>query len=96
MSVFLNILSWIFCVLFALLALMVFGMGGRLQFFLILGIVLTLAPPFRHLLQDALAFHLPWWAFVLSAILLWTGVMLSFVLNPPIAISRPGQHRHHR
>lgn len=86
MATFLNILSWIFCILFALVALMVFGMGGRFQFFLILGIVLILAPPIRHLIQDALHMKIQWWLYMIVGIALWIGVVLSFVLNPAKSI----------
>lgn len=86
MLTFFHILSWFFCLLFALLALMLFGMGGRFQFFLILGIVLILAPPFRHLIQDAVHFKIHWWLYVLAGIALWLGVILSFVLNPAESI----------
>ncbi len=93
MATFLNILSWVFCLLFALVALMVFGMGGRLQFFLILGIVLILAPPIRHLIQDALHMKIQWWLFMIAGIALWIGVMLSFVLIPAKSIYKSESYK---
>jgi len=93
MVTFFNVLSWLFCLLFALLALMVFGMGGRFQFFLILGIVLILAPPFRHLIQNAVHFKLQWWLYTIAGITLWLGVILSFVLNPAKSIYKSDSYK---
>ena len=93
MVTFFNILSWIFCLLFAVIALLVLGMGGRLQFFLILGIAIILAPPFRHLIQDAVHFKIQWWLFLIVGIALWLGVVLSFVLNPAKSIYKSDSYK---
>ena len=93
MATFLNVLSWVFCILFAVIALLVFGMGGRLQFFLILGIVLILMPPIRSFLQTAINLKIPWWTYVLVAVVLWGGVILSFLLNPAKSIYKSDEYR---
>ena len=93
MATFLNFLSWTFCLLFLIVALLVFGMGGRLQFFLFLGIVLILAPPFRQFIQQALNLNISWWLFVIFGLILWTGVILSFVLNPAKSIYKTDNYK---
>jgi pimeloyl-ACP methyl ester carboxylesterase len=68
-------------------------MGGRLQFILILCIALILAPPIRQLIQDAVHFRIPWWAFLILGVVLWSGVMLSFVLNPAKSIYKSDHYK---
>lgn len=68
-------------------------MDGRIQFFLILGIALILAPPFRQLLQNAIQFRIPWWLFLVAAGILWSGVLLSFALNPAKSIYKSDSYR---
>jgi pimeloyl-ACP methyl ester carboxylesterase len=92
-ATFLNILSWFFCVLVTLLAFLVLGMGGRFQFFLILVIALILLPPFRIFFQNIISLKLPWWAFLLLGIVLWGGVILSFILNPATSIYKSDEYR---
>ena len=55
------VLSWLFSILFAIIAVAMFGMGGRLQALLFLGIVLLLLPPFRTLIHNVTGKSLPWW-----------------------------------
>lgn len=93
MGIFLNILSWIFCLLFVLIAILVFGMGGRIQLFLILGVALIFLPPFRALLHKVLHHSIPWWPYVVIGVLFWVGVMLSFALNPADSIYKSAEHR---
>ena len=93
MGTFLNILSWIFCLIFILIAILVFGMGGRIQFILILGIALILLPPFRTWLHHAINRTIPWWSYVVMGVLLWGGVMLSFSLNPADSIYKSTAYR---
>lgn len=93
MATVLNLLSWVFCIVFALVSVLVFGMGGRLQFFLILGIALILAPPIRQLIQNAVHFNIAWWAFLILGVVLWSGVLLSFVLNPAKSIYKSDHYK---
>jgi pimeloyl-ACP methyl ester carboxylesterase len=86
------VLSWIFSILFAIIAVAMFGMGGRLQAALFLGIVLLLLPPFRTLIHDVTGKSLPWWGCGLLIIALWGGVMLSFMLNPATSIYKSPEY----
>ena len=54
------VLSWIFSILFTIIAIAMFGMGGRLQALLFLGIVLLLLPPFRTFIHNVTGKSLPW------------------------------------
>lgn len=93
MATVLNLLSWIFCLIFAVVSILVFGMGGRIQFFLIFCIALILAPPIRQLIQKAIPLEIPWWGFLILGISLWAGVMLSFVLNPAESIYKSDRYK---
>ncbi|MBD3376608.1 alpha/beta fold hydrolase [candidate division KSB1 bacterium] len=93
MIAFLNILSWIFFVIFAFIAFLVLGMGGRLQFVLILAIALILLPPFRYFVKNLAGVEIRWWAFVLVGVILWGGVMLSFILNPAKSIYKSEKYK---
>jgi pimeloyl-ACP methyl ester carboxylesterase len=93
MATVINLLSWIFCLVFAVVSLLVFGMGGRLQFFLILCIALILAPPIRQLIQKAIHFEIPWWGFLIVGVVLWAGVMLSFVIVPAESIYKSERYK---
>ena len=93
MGTVLNIISWIFSVLFLLLAFLVFGMGGRIQFFLVLGITVILFPPFRVFVSNTIGLSIPWWGYVLVSIFLWCGIVLSFVLNPAKSIYKSPEYR---
>jgi pimeloyl-ACP methyl ester carboxylesterase len=81
-----NILSWILCILFLIIAILMFGMGGRVQSFLLLGIVLILFPPFRAFLHRITNRSIPWWVYLLAGIGLWSSVVLSFIVNPATSI----------
>lgn len=93
MATVLNLLSWLFCLIFAIVSLLVFGMGGRIQFFLIFCIALILAPPVRQLIQKAINFEIPWWGFLIVGVALWAGVMLSFALNPAESIYKAERYK---
>lgn len=93
MAIFITILSWIFCVIFALLAFLVLGMGGRLQFFFILGIALLFCPPFRTFMKNLSPLQIRWWAFGLAGLVLWGAVLLSFNLNPATSIYKSEEYR---
>ena len=86
MAAFWLVISWIFSVLLAIAAVAIFGMGGRLQTLLFLGIVLLLLPPFRTFIQNLTGKSLSWWARGLLIIGLSAGVILSFTLNPAKSI----------
>ena len=93
MATIFNVLSWIFCILFLFVALLILGMGGRIQFILLLAIVLVLMPPFRILIHKLAGRALPWWIYLAIGLLLWGGVMLSFILNPAKSIYKSEAHR---
>lgn len=80
------VISWIFSVLFAVVTVAIFGMGGRLQALFFLGIVLLLLPPFRTFIHNLTGKSLSWWGRGLLIIGLLGGVVLSFVLNPSTSI----------
>ena len=80
------VISWIFSMLFAVIGLAMFGMGGRIQALLFLGIVLLLLPPFRSFIHNITGQTLIWWGRGLLIIALWGGVMLSLALNPATSI----------
>lgn len=86
------VLSWIFSILFAIIAIAMFGMGGRLQAALFLGIVLLLLPPFRTLIHNVIGKSLPWWGRGLLIIALLGGVKLSFMLNPATSIYKSPEY----
>jgi pimeloyl-ACP methyl ester carboxylesterase len=86
------VISWTFSILFAFIAVAMFGMGGRLQAVLFLGIVLLLLPPFRAFIHNITGKSLPWWARGLLIIILWGGVMLSFLLNPATSIYKSPEY----
>ena len=86
MAAFFSIFGWILGVIFMFVALLMLGMGGRIQFFLILLIALIFLPPIRALIRKTIHTPVPWWAFGIMVILLVLGVMLSFVLNPAKSI----------
>ena len=93
MATFLNILSWLFALLFTLLALMIWGMGGRIQFFLLIGIVLLLLPPFRSFVHNTVSLNIAWWHWAICGLVMWGGVMLSFMLNPATSIYKSDDYR---
>jgi pimeloyl-ACP methyl ester carboxylesterase len=74
--------SWLFALVFAFLALLVWGMGGRLPSVLILGLALILVPPLRSQLRKRTGRVVPWWTFALAGLTLWGGVVASFALHP--------------
>jgi pimeloyl-ACP methyl ester carboxylesterase len=86
MATLLGILGWAFGVIFLIAALLMLGMGGRVQFFLVLFIALIFLPPIRALVRKTVHAPIPWWAFGIVIILLAAGVMLSFTLNPAKSI----------
>ncbi len=86
MAAFLSIFGWILGVIFMFVALLMLGMGGRIQFFLILLIALIFLPPIRALIRKTIQTPIPWWAFGITVVLLAVGVILSFVLNPAKSI----------
>jgi hypothetical protein len=86
MATLLGILGWAFGVIFLIAALLMLGMGGRVQFFLLLFIALIFLPPIRALVRRTFHAPIPWWAFGIVVILLAAGVMLSFILNPAKSI----------
>ncbi|MBN2200494.1 alpha/beta hydrolase [bacterium] len=93
MKPFLNAVSWAFCILFAIFGVLVWNMGGRLQFAFILGIVLTAMPLFRSFLRKKIRSKIPWWGFASAAVLLWAGVILSIALNPAESIYKSDRDR---
>jgi pimeloyl-ACP methyl ester carboxylesterase len=86
------VLSWIFSILFAIIAIAMFGMGGRLQALLFLGIVLLLLPPFRTFIHNVTGKSLPWWGRGLLIIALWGGLMVSLALNPATSIYKSPEY----
>jgi pimeloyl-ACP methyl ester carboxylesterase len=92
MKVVWTLTSWLFTVVFAFLALLVWGMGGRLPSVLILGIALILVPPLRAQLRKRVGRAVPWWAFALTGVALWGGVLASFALNPAQSIYKSPQY----
>jgi pimeloyl-ACP methyl ester carboxylesterase len=93
MAAFLSIVGWILGVIFIFVALLVLGMGGRIQFVLILLIALIFLPPVRALIGKTIHTPVPWWAFGIMVILLVAGVMLSFVLNPAKSIYKSPKYK---
>lgn len=93
MSTVLNLISWAFCLIFTVISILVFGMGGRIQFFLIFCIALILAPPIRQLIQKAIHLEIPWWGFLIVGVVLWAAVMLSFALNPAESIYKSDRYK---
>ena len=86
-------LSWIFSIILIFIAFFVLGMGGRIQFFLILGIVLLLFPPIRLLLNRITGISFPWWVRCLLILILIAGVVLSFILNPATSIYKSPEYK---
>ena len=93
MAAFWLVLSWIFSIVLTLFAFLVLGMGGRIQFFLILGIVLLLFPPLRNLLNRIIGTSLPWWVRCLLILILIAGVVFSFFLNPATSIYKSPEYK---
>lgn len=88
-----TVLGWILFILFVFIALLVFGMGGILQGFLLLGIASLFLSPIRSALRKLSGVKYQWWAFLLFGIVLWGGVLLSFILNPATSIYKSEEHR---
>ena len=93
MATFWLVLSWIFSIVLAFIAFLVLGMGGRIQFFLILGIVLLLFPPLRNLLNRIIGTSLPWWVRCVLILILIAGVVFSFFLNPATSIYKSPEYK---
>ena len=93
MTTFLNVISWIFCFIFLFIALVLPGMGGRIQFFLALGIALILLPPFRTFINNTDNITIKWWGYLIIASVLWVGIMLGFILNPAKSIYRTEKYK---
>jgi len=93
MRVVLKLASWTFAAVFTFLALLVWGMGGRLQSALIFAIALILVPPLRAQLQKRTKRAVPWWAYALAGLALWGGVIASFALNPARSIYKSPEYQ---
>jgi pimeloyl-ACP methyl ester carboxylesterase len=86
MATFFGIFGWILGVILIIAALFILGMGGRIQFFLILIMALIFLPPIRSLVRKTVHTPVSWWVFGIMVIFLAVGVMLSFSLNPAKSI----------
>ena len=93
MTTFWLILSWIFSIILTFIAFLLLGMGGRIQFFLIIVIVLLLFPPIRSVSYRITGILLPWWARILLIIALLAGIIMSFVLNPATSIYKTPEYK---
>ena len=82
----LRIASWTFALVFLFVAILVWGIGGKLQCLLILGIALILVPPFRALVQNLTGLTVPWWGFALAGVSLWAGVMAAMLVGGAFAM----------
>ena len=87
-----RVLSWILCVIVFVLAVAMFGMGGKLQGILFLGITLCLLPPFRQMISRLIHQPIPWWIWGLTIVLFWIGVVLSISLNPQTSIYKTSEY----
>jgi pimeloyl-ACP methyl ester carboxylesterase len=86
------IASWIISIIVALISLMILGMGGYLQFFILLLISLLFFPPIINLLKSH-GVPVTWWLRVVATFVLYVGLMLSFTLNPAKSIYKSPKYR---
>ena len=93
MATFWLILSWVLSIAITFIAFLILGMGGRIQFFLILGVVLLLFPPLKVALSRITGISLVWWVRCLMILVLMTGVVFSFMLNPATSIYKSPEYK---
>ena len=84
---------WILSLLFALIAVLLLGMGGYFQAFLIICIALILLPPFRLFLKNRTGKNIPWWVHTGICLLLWGAMISSLVLNPAKSIYKSDYYK---
>lgn len=87
-----KILCWVFSIFILFVSLMMLGMGGVFQSAMMLGIALTLLPPFASLVQ-AKGLPFTWFLRGLVIVVLLAGIVLSLALNPATSIYKSPEVR---
>ena len=86
-----HVLSWILSLIFLVVAIAMFGMGGKLQGILVLGITLCFLPSFRKMFSNLIHKSLRWWIWGLTIVVLWVSMILSISLNPQTSIYKTSE-----
>ncbi len=92
MGIILLIGSWIITILLIFISLMILGMGGWLQAPLMLSMAALFFPPLFAFLTGK-GIHIAWWQRGIAVVLIYTLIMLSFILNPAVSIYKSPAYR---
>lgn len=92
MKLFSNILLWTLSIIITLLSIMILGMGGKLQFVLMLTIAIIIFPPFVKYLKSKNV-KINWWKQLITCIVLYCMIMVSFILNPAESIYKSDKYK---
>ena len=86
MAILERIFSWVLCLIFIYIAIIMFQLGGYFQFVTIILIVLFVFPPLRIMIYNMTGIELIWWGRAIVIILLSAIVMMSIISSPTFSI----------
>jgi pimeloyl-ACP methyl ester carboxylesterase len=86
------IAGWVLSIVAFMISLMILGMGGRIQFVILLSIALVFFPPLSGIFKSH-GIQIAWWMRVIAVAVLYAAFMLSMVLNPAKSIYKSPAYR---